>query len=253
MAQYKTSAELKDIAKGKLAGKYGSSILVFIMPTLIAMGFLLPFYFFFGIIIATISMANGSAVNEMLLSSATYPIVVAGSIGMAMFNSGISLFYLNIACDRRYKLADIFFGLRWQFKKTFILAAVTVMASIVPLLPYQVFYTLLGSSFETKWLIGAIVSYILGMAINIPISLMLSQVFYLLLDFPQYSAKQILQLSIKIMKGNKWRLFRLNLSFIPMEILALLSCNIGYLWVNPYMQTTRVLFFLDLMKPQTEQ
>lgn len=251
MAQYKTSSELKDLAKSKLNGKYGSCMLTLIMPALLAMGFLMPFYFFFIIIAVIISLSSGGTVNELTVSAIVYPVIIVCSIGIAMFNAGISLFYLNITCGRRYKLSDIFFGFRWQFKKTFLLAAATTMVSIIPMLPYQVFSTLYNNNFQTKWLIGMIISYICGMAIYIPISLMLSQSFYLLLDFPQYSTKQILQLSIKVMRGNKWRLFCLNLSFIPMELLGTITCGIGYLWISPYMQATRAMFFLDLMNPRT--
>ncbi len=53
-----------------------------------------------------------------------------------------------------------------------------------------------------------------------------------------------------MMKGHKRRLFRLELSFLPLMLLCVLSFGIGFLWLNPYMQMTYTCFFLDLMNPR---
>ena len=53
--------------------------------------------------------------------------------------------------------------------------------------------------------------------------------------------------SRKLMKGNKWRLFCLDLSFIGWYILGILCFGIGVLWVNPYHEAARTHFFDDLL------
>ena len=88
-----------------------------------------------------------------------------------------------------------------------------------------------------------IVLMVIGMCIYIPLSLGLSQAYYLLLDFPQYSAMELMKLSFRIMKGHKW-----ELSFLPLGFLCLLSFGIGTLWLVPYMNMTQTLYFLDLMQ-----
>ena len=79
--------------------------------------------------------------------------------------------------------------------------------------------------------------------------LVFSQCFYLMLDFPDYSAEQLLRSSMQVMRGHKGRLFYLHVSFLPLLLLALLSCGVGMLWIRPYMQMTYTCFFLDLMNP----
>ena len=71
-----------------------------------------------------------------------------------------------------------------------------------------------------------------------------------MLDFPDYTVKQLLRSSMQIMNGHKGRLFYLQVSFIPLTMLAVLTCGIGMLWLGPYMQTTYACFFLDLMNPK---
>ncbi|MGN1180443.1 MAG: DUF975 family protein, partial [Suilimivivens sp.] len=91
----------------------------------------------------------------------------------------------------------------------------------------------------------------IGSIANVILSLMFSQSFYLMLDFPGYSAKDVLVKSNVIMKGNKGRLFYIDLSFIPLFLLGLCTCCIGFLWILPYYQSTRANFYLDLMKKRS--
>ncbi|MGN1414534.1 MAG: DUF975 family protein [Anaerovoracaceae bacterium] len=53
-----------------------------------------------------------------------------------------------------------------------------------------------------------------------------SQAFYVLIDHPEYSANQCLQESSLMMKGNKWKFFCLELSFIGWSILASIPAGI---------------------------
>ena len=89
--------------------------------------------------------------------------------------------------------------------------------------------------------------FIVGAGISWWISLKYSQVYYLLLDFPDYSAKELLKMSWKLMKGNVGRLLYIQVSFIPISLVALLSCGIGLLFVLPYQNMTYTLFYLDLI------
>ena len=73
-----------------------------------------------------------------------------------------------------------------------------------------------------------------------------------MLDFPQYSAKELFQMSLRLMKGNIGRLFYLEISFLPLILLSFLSCGIALLWISPYMDATLANFYLDLVKKKTE-
>ena len=78
--------------------------------------------------------------------------------------------------------------------------------------------------------------------------LIYSQSFFLLHDFPQYSAREILALSRKMMKGQKGRLFYVYVSFLPLFLLSLLSCGIAFLWVIPYVNATNAEFYMDVIQ-----
>ena len=69
---------------------------------------------------------------------------------------------------------------------------------------------------------------------------------YILKDYPELSANQAINLSMKMMKGHKFDLFWLFLSFIGWSILCIFTLGIGYLWLMPYMMTTMAAFYQEV-------
>ena len=62
---------------------------------------------------------------------------------------------------------------------------------------------------------------------------------YLLADNPDMSKAEAFSTSKAMMKGNKWRAFVLDLSFILWDILGIITLGIvSVLWVDPYKQLT---------------
>lgn len=72
--------------------------------------------------------------------------------------------------------------------------------------------------------------------------------FYILADNPDMDANTARIRSIEMMKGNKWRLFCLDLSFIGWLILCMLTLGILSFWVMPYMQCSTAAFYQDLIR-----
>ncbi len=69
---------------------------------------------------------------------------------------------------------------------------------------------------------------------------------FLLVDCPELTPLQCIKLSNKMMKGHKFDLFYLYLSFIGWYLLGLLTLCIGYLWLAPYVQTSVASFYEDV-------
>ncbi len=67
--------------------------------------------------------------------------------------------------------------------------------------------------------------------------------YYILADNPEMSASDARKESMRIMEGNKWRLFCLNLSFIGWYILCGLTLGILTFWVTPYVQSAQAAFY----------
>lgn len=69
---------------------------------------------------------------------------------------------------------------------------------------------------------------------------------YLLSENPDMGVMEAISLSKQMMKGNKFRLFKLRFSFIGWVILGCLTLGIGLLWVGPYSQAAEAAFYLDV-------
>ena len=70
---------------------------------------------------------------------------------------------------------------------------------------------------------------------------------YIAVDNPDYDWKACINTSKEIMEGHKMDLFLLDLSFIGWYIVGLFACGIGTLWVYPYNQAARTVFYRNLI------
>ena len=111
--------------------------------------------------------------------------------------------------------------------------------SVPALLLVMIFSTLLG-----------IVTLGIG---TIVLNYVYAMVPYLLRDYPELGVREALRTSKQMMKGHKWDLFVLDLSFIGWILLGIMTAGIGLLWVEPYMETTRAAFYEDLKNECIEE
>lgn len=232
----KTSSQLKQGARGIMIGKYRNAISIFLVSDLI---------------VSTLSLftttASSSYIGQIIGFLISFIIVLFGTI----LTVGQCSFYLNIACNGPYQFSDLFTGFKVHPDKIIITQLIIQLLTTLPILPGigVMLYSFRAYNIIIVFLLGCFL-LIAGAGISWWISLRYSQVYYLLLDFPDYSAKELLRMSWKLMKGNAGRLLYLQVSFIPMTLAGLLSFGIGLLFVLPYQNMTYTLFYLDLIQQQ---
>ena len=66
---------------------------------------------------------------------------------------------------------------------------------------------------------------------------------YILLEHPELSAKEAIGYSKQMMKGHKFELFVLQLSFILWALLGIVTFGIAYIYVDPYITLTTTDFY----------
>lgn len=69
---------------------------------------------------------------------------------------------------------------------------------------------------------------------------------FIMLENPNCGARQALAESKEMMRGNRWRLFCLEISFVGWSILNLFTLGIGSLWLNPYVEVSRAAFYREI-------
>ena len=73
-----------------------------------------------------------------------------------------------------------------------------------------------------------------------------SMTMYVLRDHPELKFNGAIERSMAMMKGHKFDLFYLQLTFIGWMLLCILTLGIGYFWLGPYMQSATAHFYEDV-------
>lgn len=237
---YKSSSELKALAREQLKGKYGVPIGAILITGLISF--------------AATTVAALFNIPDSIASNVTYYLIcLIISLLSTVLSWGLVKFFMNFCKNQKYQISDIFWGFKNHPDKSIVASIVLILISLVcyiPIIVLAVVYALTLNGFIFLLLLLAI---ILGIVLVIIINLTYSLIYYILADEPNYSAIEALKKSREMMKGNKGRLFYINLSFIGWFILSTFTCYISLLWILPYRFGTMTYFYLDLKGEFTER
>lgn len=243
MSQFKSSAELKASAREHLLGHYGTVIGAFMIT---------------GLLTSVITLAVSLIVDLSTIPGTIiyYTIMFLVSILTGLFSSGSAYLYLKLICGRPVSVGDLFYGFQLCPDKAIIIQAWITLITYISSLPQIILnYMMLANVNHLDKIMNLMLPYALSMIFSGVVSVMLglfyAQTYFLLHDFPQYTAKELLQKSRRLMVHHKGRLFYLYVSFLPLMLLGFLSFGLALLWVVPYMAATEAEFFLDLIRHNT--
>lgn len=240
MKQYKKSYELKNEAKDKLDGKYAPCIMICLSSVM--------FQYIVTLVISLyLPDTNSFSLFTYIIQGIASLLIVWV---MGVMRLGLNFFFLKAACGQPTMVSDLFYGYRNDFSKALSISGVYALLSAVCEMPFQLLAQRYLLSWDLSYAIPAVIAGILGLCVYFPVSAGLFLCFYLMLDFPDKSAQEIIALSLRLMKGSKRRILYITFSFIPLRILCICSLYIGFLWLMPYMQMTNACFFLDIMNPK---
>lgn len=174
-------------------------------------------------------LANANSINEIFevsntLSKSGYNVIsVLWSLLLSgVFQFGINRFLLNFTDNTRDpKIQDLFSGFNVIFKTI----GITVLQGLIITL-----------------------GFILLIIPGIIFSFMYSQTFYILAEDNSKSVMECLKESRNMMKGHKFEMFILMLSFIGWILLSVVTLGIALLWVKPYMSTTYCNYYNELRR-----
>lgn len=245
MNRFKSSAELKASAREHLLGHYGTVIGAFLI---------------LGALMGAVTIAVGLLMDLSTIPGTIiyYAIMFLVSVLTGLFSSGSAYLYLKLICGRPVSVGDLFYGFQLCPDKAILIQAwitlITYIASLPQIILNYIMLTTSPSHLDQlmNLMLPYALSLILSGAVSVMLSLFYAQAFFLLHDFPQYTAKELLQKSRRLMVHHKGRLFYLYVSFLPLLLLGLLSWGLALLWVIPYMAATEAEFFLDLIRHNTE-
>jgi uncharacterized membrane protein len=150
---------------------------------------------------------------------------IGGLIITGPMNVGLAIFALTLSRGQDARLPQIFDG----FQKF----GVALGAYLLMIL------------FIFLWLLLLIIPGIIA-------SYAYFQTFYIIAEEPGIGPLQAIRKSKEMMRGNKWKLFCLNLRFLGWALLCILTFGIGFLWLAPYMLISFAKFYDDVAHPAIE-
>ena len=136
-----------------------------------------------------------------------------------VISMGRATYSLNLIDGVEAEFADLFVGFR-RFYDALIMNVVSILMVFLGALLFVV--------------PGIILGYAYAMA---P---------YILAETPDISGTEALRLSRQMMKGHKWELFWLELTFIGWSILAAFTLGLGNLALEPYKGISKASFYRDV-------
>ena len=141
-------------------------------------------------------------------------VLIGGAVGV-----GYSRFNLNLVDNKKARIGDLFSAFS-EWKTAFIARILVGL------------YTFLWSLLF--FIPGIIAAYSYSM------------VHFVMAEHPEMSANEAIRESKMLMKGNKFRFFCLQLSFIGWYFVGVLTLGIGFIWIIPYQQASFAAFFREI-------
>lgn len=228
----------KRSAKTALSGNWGIAIAG--MLAYMAVNFLGNIF--------SIELFPGNSVLEVVLGQI---FVFAVSLIAMVFSTGYSYMMLNMSRGREFSLGNLLYMFHNQPDRVLIAALVMALLGTVSQLPfyYVMYMTTPGSSVEAQlgWLELLAGMMIVGVVLNVLLTVPFTLSFYLLADNPEMGGIESLKTSMRLMKGHIWQYLMLQLSFVPLLILSMFLIYIPLLWILPYMQATETVFYRDIL------
>ncbi len=261
-AYYRSRA--KAALKGKLPLASVASFVWAILQSTAMMVGIIPFY----IVMILQVIANEGNIEDPTFMLPMMLVCYAVMLLAVLFVSapltvGFYRIHLDVIDGKPIQFSKMFSGFKTGFGKSIKVSILYGLKLILTLLPFILFVVVgavlsaLVASEAMQALILAVMSitgYIITFVLIFVFVYRYSMVFYILAEYPEMRAIDVMRNSASLMKGRKWRLFCLQFSFIGWVFLLLLcgivTCGFGIMVgsyvLSAYEITSTAAFYDDI-------
>ena len=226
--------ELKRIARGNLQGKFLELIRAFV---------------FCNLIVSLIEMPFSWMTNEVQFSPQNliyYAAVLLISIASVVLTIGQYCLHLRIARTGKLHLAELFYPLVRDANRLIIAEFILFLLNLIGVAPIAGAVAIVYFYQTVDMYLIALGLAIIGCLLSVFISVTFSMTYFALIDGEELTVWEALKTALQLIKTHKKRYFYMQLSFIGLYLLALLTFGLGILWIQPYIMQTTTLFYLDV-------
>lgn len=241
-------SKIRENAREALRGKWGKGA-----------GIVLAYLAFFMLMGFIAGIAEGVFGEESLMANL---IGIGTAIVQVPVVFGLTYAFIKLKRNEEVKAFDCVnlgfsnFGRAWKITLRtalkMLLPIVLIIVSIVAIYLGITIYIMSASlgmettAFLTLLIVGLIL-YVVAMIVTLVVSLLYTLTTCVAYDNPNMTGLEVVNESARLMRGNRGKVFLLDLSFIGWAILTVFTLGIGYLWLLPYMQVALVCFYEHLL------
>ncbi len=178
--------------------------------------------------------------NGLLITLLAELLTLFVCVFSGIYEYGLTCIFMKLQYQQEAVFSDLFLGIHENQDKLVKISLVQGGLGMLAMLPSLIasFYAGGAAGFGTMLLLMAA-----GTAATVYISLGFYPSFYILLDYPNLNAGEVIKRSWRMMKGHKKELLMLELSFLPYLIPTVLSFGLAGLWVFAYIRSTMAAYY----------
>lgn len=236
MNLFKSTTELKAESRELLLGKYHNFIMLMLIievitsiPSMLASAF------------------SGRTIVSMIICTIIFFLI---ELLASILKTGFNFYSLNIGLNREAQISNLFYCFKYKTNQVILSQLILFAIDLICLLPAGICGIIFYYVFTEVPLIAPIITailFVIGAYIAIYFNLKYHFVFYIVLDYPDASLKDIFEFSAILMRDNYFRLFYIYATLVPYYLLSLCSLGIGFLFAIPYQKMIITKFYMDLI------
>ncbi len=228
------SSQLKANARGHLTGKYAFPMIAYMIADMVI-----------STITMVASLMGDTQSNTGQLINMGISIILSAI--MAIFVVGQNKLSLHMARNEQYPaISDIWYGFRGHADNIIVTYFRIFIQEFAYAIPFGFAAVLYSIQPETASMIFLVICGIFSAVMCAKVELDYGMVFFLIIDHPELTSKELLANSKDLIQGKRKNLLFLYMSFIGMGILVLLTFGFAIFWVAPYMRMTLTEFYIAL-------
>ena len=229
----RTNREIRSYARERLLGNM-------LIPCLVT------FFFFSARNVFEVLMQLGFLGNDMFAFFFYIALFITINSIWGLLRYGISRYFLSFITTKKASPANIFAGFKGSTETIIGISLILAIISLISQLPY-IIYTFFFSVNTSHSFLLSLILFLAGNLVVYLIEAYLAPVYFVICDNPSTKLTWVMIITFSLMnKKNFFKYIGLQISFVPLYLLGLLSLGIGLLWVVPYAYTSYAYFYETL-------
>ena len=231
-------SELKALARKSLDGYYA-----------LLAGALVLISFLSGIGGAlSVMLFQGNSMFNLVMSQ-IFSLII--SVIMSVFSAGVYYMFLNVSRGKKTSMQDVTYLFYHHPDRIIVVSLIVTVVQYLLMLPSMIMNYRMDVSANLlevlqQSLLVSLVMFV-GIVVAQLVTMPIAFGYYLLIDDVEMNATDALKKSMQMMKGNYGRYIYMQLSFLGLMILGVLTLYVGFIWIMPYMQMTEIEFYREIL------